>query len=236
MAYRVGVTPTPVEFFFDIMCPYSYQTARWITDVRDQGLVRVTWSFASLEEINREPGKKHPWERPWSFGFGMLRVAARLRREDGGPTAGGNDLVERYYATAGRWLHEEGRKPHTPEASADILEELGLDPGLVAEAIEDPTTIDDVRADHDRAMATGVFGVPALLLPSGRAWFGPAVAPAPTGEEAAALWAIVEASDRIPHFYELKLGKTDEDLTHIARTFRPYLEGRDWRSVERPAP
>ncbi len=225
------MAPVPVEFFFDIMCPYAYQTAGWIREVRDQGLVEVTWSFASLEEFNLEPGKRHPWERPWSFGFGMLRVAALLRRADDGA-----DRVDRYAAAAGRWLHEEGRKPHSPEASAEILTEIGLDPGLVAEAIDDPTTIDEVRADHDRAVAHGVFGVPALLLPSGRAWFGPVVAPAPTGDDAAALWALVAAADRIPNLYELKLAKTDRDIHHIAEMFRPYLEGRDWRTVERPAP
>ena len=25
----------------------------------------IEWRFFSLEEINREEGKKHPWEREW---------------------------------------------------------------------------------------------------------------------------------------------------------------------------
>ena len=224
-------SPVPIECFFDIMCPFAYQTSLWLRDVRDQGLVDVTWRFASLEEFNREPHQKHPWERPWSFGFGMLRVAARLRREDDG-----NELVERYYAAAGRWLHEEGRKPHSPEASREILAELGLDPGLVTGAIDDPTTIDEVRADHDRLVAGGGFGVPTLVFPSGRAWFGPVVVPAPQGAEAAALWDVVAAAERFPHLYELKHVKSPLDLAHIARAFQPYLDGRDWISIERPAP
>jgi len=228
------VGPTPIEFFFDIMCPYAYQTSKWIRDIRDQGRVDVTWRFFSLEEINLEPGKRHPWERPWSFGFGMLRVAALLRRGVG--EHDGNDLVDRYYSVAGRWLHEEGRKPHSPEASQEILASLDLDPGLVVEAIDDPTTIDEVRSDHDSLVAAGGFGVPVLVVPSGRMWFGPVVAPAPEGAAAAALWSIVEAAESTEHFYELKRVKSPEDLRHIGETFRPYLEGRDWISVERPAP
>jgi 2-hydroxychromene-2-carboxylate isomerase len=235
-------SPVRIECFFDIMCPFAYQTSLWLRDIRDRGLVDVTWRFASLEEFNREPHQKHPWERPWSFGFGMLRVAARLRRETdlggGNETdlGGGNELVERYYAAAGRWLHEEGRKPHSPAASEEILAELGLDPGLVAEAIDDPTTIDVVRAEHDRLARSGGFGVPTLVFPSGRAWFGPVVVPAPQGDEAAALWDVVAAVERFPHLYELKRVKTTLDLAHIADAFQPYLDGRDWISIERPAP
>ncbi|MEY4162913.1 MAG: hypothetical protein RI939_1642, partial [Actinomycetota bacterium] len=28
--------PAEIEFFFDIMCPYAYQTSRWIRDVQRQ--------------------------------------------------------------------------------------------------------------------------------------------------------------------------------------------------------
>ena len=58
------------------MCPFAYQTSLWIRDVREQTGLAVNWRFFSLEEINRVEGKKHPWEREWSYGWGMLRVAA----------------------------------------------------------------------------------------------------------------------------------------------------------------
>lgn len=223
--------PVPIEFHFDVMCPWAYQTSKWVRDVRDQGLVEVTWRFFSLEEVNRAEGKKHPWERDWSYGWGMLRVAARLRREPGG-----NDLVDRFYATAGRWLHEEARKPHSPEAARAVLVEIGSDPALVDEALADPTTTDEVRADHERVVALGGFGVPTLVFPSGQSLYGPVVVPAPTGDDAAALWDLVAATERFPHLYELKRPKSPVDMVHIAEAFRPYFEGRDWESVEHPAP
>ena len=58
-----------VQFYFDPMCPYAYQTSVWIRDVREQIGLDITWRFFSLEEVNRVDGKKHPWERPWSFGW-----------------------------------------------------------------------------------------------------------------------------------------------------------------------
>ena len=72
---------TDVEFHFDVMCPWAYQTSLWIREAAYQRDIRLSWSFFSLEEVNREPDKKHPWERSWSYGWSMLRVAAVLRRQ-----------------------------------------------------------------------------------------------------------------------------------------------------------
>ena len=47
---------------------------------------------------------------------------------------------------------------------------------------------------------------------------------------------VVAATERFPHLYELKRVKSPLDMAHIAESFRPYLEGRDWISIERPAP
>ena len=228
-----------VDFYFDVMCPWAYQSSKWIRQLRDCGLVDVRWRFFSLEEVNRQDGRKHPWERDWSYGWGMLRVAAMLAVQPtgeggGGPT--GNDLVDRYYAVAGAWLHEQGRKPHSPDGARQVLAEIGVDPGLVDAALADPTTTDRVRADHEALAAVGGFGVPTLVFPSGRAIYGPVVTPAPTGDESVALWDLVVGWDRFPHLYEIKRPKAAADLAHIAADFTPYLEGRDWQSVERPAP
>ncbi len=91
-----------VEFFFDPMCPWAYQTSRWIRAVRADTGLRIDWRFFSLEEINRVEGKKHPWEREWSYGWSMMRVGALLRRTD-------MDLLDRWYLAAGKALHVDGR-------------------------------------------------------------------------------------------------------------------------------
>ena len=72
--------PEQIEFFFDPMCPWAYQTSLWIREVRDLTGVSIVWRFFSLEEINRREGKKHPWEREWSYGWSQMRIGALLRR------------------------------------------------------------------------------------------------------------------------------------------------------------
>ena len=48
----------------------------------------------------------------------------------------------------------------------------GIDPQRLADAIADQTVKDRVRANHDQAMALGVFGVPTVVLSDGRAFWG----------------------------------------------------------------
>ena len=218
-----------VEFHFDVMCPWAYQTSKWIRTVRDLTGLEVHWRFFSLEEINRLPGKKHPWEREWSYGWSMMRIGALLRRKD--PA-----LLDAWYERAGRALHQEGRRPHRPEVAEELLVELGLDSSIVRQAIVDPTTHDEVRAEHERVVAAGGFGVPTLFFPDGQCLFGPVVVEPPTGEDAVALWRHVEDWLAFPTLYEIQRPKATADLDRIATTFRPYLEARDWITIQNPTP
>jgi 2-hydroxychromene-2-carboxylate isomerase len=220
---------TDVDFHFDVMCPWAYQTSKWIKEVEQERDIRVRWRFFSLEEVNRREGKKHPWEREWSYGWSMLRVAALLRRRPDG-----NADVGRFYAVAGRSLHEDGVKVHTPDGLASVLEEIGLDPGLVQAAMADPTTHDDVRADHQRVVDLGGFGVPTLVIDGSTTLFGPVVTPAPTGAEAGRLWDLVRGWTEFPHLYELRRPKTEADWEHISASFNPYLSARDWQTIQTP--
>ena len=221
--------PTSVDFHFDIMCPYAYQTSIWMREVRDRVGVDVRWKFFSLEEINRVEGKKHPWERAWSYGWSMMRIGAYLRRID-------MDLLDRWYWVAGTALHVEGRKPHRPEVAAELLEQIGLDPGIVTLAIEDPTTGDEVREEHDIVVEKGAFGVPTLVFDDGQALFGPVLIEPPRGREALRLWELVTGWLEFSHVYELQRPKRPADIESIATAFRPYLEARDWVSIQRATP
>jgi 2-hydroxychromene-2-carboxylate isomerase len=220
--------PMPIAFHFDVMCPWAYQTSKWIRTVRESVPLDIDWRFFSLEEINREDGKKHPWEREWSYGWGMLRVAAMLRRVS-------MDDCDRFYEAAGRALHEEARQPHRPEVAEEICGELGFDPAVVRAAIDDPTTHDEVKADHDAVTVAGGFGVPTIVFPGGQHVYGPVVAPAPVGQEALDLWELTLAYSKVPHLYEMKTPKSDADMSHIAAVFQPYFDARDWESREKPA-
>ena len=216
---------TSVDFHFDPMCPFAYQTSLWIRDVRDQTGLEVTWRFFSLEEVNRVEGKRHPWERAWSYGWSLMRIGALLRRRD--PA-----LLDRWYAVIGHELHTLGGKPHDPEVARRLLTDIGVDAALLDHALEDPSTHDDVRADHQRVLDAGGDGVPTLFL-DGQCLFGPVLVDPPTGADALRLWDVVTGMAALPHVYELQRPKTAADAELIGQSLRPYLDGRDWVSINR---
>ena len=233
-----NTAPIRVAFHFDVMCPYAFQTSLWMREVRDLLGLQVDWRFFSLEEVNRAEGKKHPWERSWSYGWSMMRIGALLRRTD-------MELLDRWYLATGTALHVDGRKPHRPEVAEELLAGLGLDPSLVAEAISDPTTSDEVRADHERVLELAGWGVPTLVFDDdgepdaaseAQALFGPVLIDPPTGDDAVALWHAVTAWLRFPHLYELQRPKRPADVAAIAEAFEPYLTARDWITIQKETP
>jgi len=214
-----------VDFHFDPLCPYAYQTSKWIRSVREQNGLDISWRFFSLEEINRVEGKKHPWERDWTFGWSLMRVGALLRRTS-------MDNLDRWYERIGRALHEEGLRPHRPEVARELLAELGLDSGLVDESIADTTTNDEVLADHQRVVDAAGYGAPTLFFGE-HCLFGPVLVDPPVGAAALRLWEAVTAWVEFPDLFELQQPKTREMEQRITRVFEPYLNARDWVSINR---
>lgn len=221
---------TAVDFYFDPMCPWAYRASRWIRSVREEAGVEIRWRFFSLEEINREEGKRHPWERDWSYGWSQMRVATLLRRQ-------GQDLVDRWYLAAGEAFFERGLPTFTREGAEEVVASIGLPARLVADALADPTTAEELRSEHDEVVrACGAHGVPTLVFEDGCAVFGPVILTPPAGAAAVRLWDLVCGWREFPDLYELRRPKTGADLAAIAESFGTYLSARRWRTIEHPAP
>jgi len=222
-------TPEVVDFYFDTMCPYAHQTSLWIREVARLTPLRVNWKFFSLEVINHVDGKKMPWEREIGYGWTPLRIAAWLKRID-------NNLCGAWYLASANALHLEGQRPYEEATARRLLAGIGAPDETWQSALADQTTHDEVRREHDHAVQQlGGFGVPIIVPATGRAVFGPVIVPAPTGDDAVRLWRLVCGMAEFPHFYELKVPKTADDMTHIANSFNPYLRAREWQTVQNPA-
>jgi hypothetical protein len=201
-----------------------------LRNVRAETGLEIEWRFFSLEEVNREEGKKHPWERDWSYGWSQMRIGAWLRRA-------GQDLLDTWYAAVGAAFFEQGQPTFTPDGAAAVLESLGIPGSVVSSALEDPTTGDEVRADHVGLVSHhGGHGVPTLVFPSGEAVYGPVVLAAPAGDQAVRLWDLVVGWREFPDLFELRKPKTGDDLARIGDAFSTYLRARAWRTIENPAP
>ena len=104
----------------------------------------------------------------------------------------------------------------------------------MGEAIGDDTTHEEVKADHQRVVDLGGYGVPTMVLDGTTPLFGPVITPAPTGAAAGRLWDLVVGWSEFPHLYELRRPKTAADWKHIETSFSPYLNARDWQTIQTP--
>jgi predicted DsbA family dithiol-disulfide isomerase len=225
----VIASPSRVAFYFDPMCPWAYRASRWIREVRDRTGVEVEWRFFSLEEVNLEEGKRHPWERDWSYGWSQMRIAASLRRMD-------PELVDRWYLATGDAFFNRGEPTFTREGATAVVEAMGLDRSVVDDALADPTTTEEVRSEHQQLVSQhGGHGVPTLVFEDGSAFFGPVVLTPPTGDAAVRLWDLVVGWTEFPDLYELRRPKTEADMRAIGQSFATYVTARKWRTVANPA-
>jgi hypothetical protein len=206
-------TEYDLHFYFDPVCPFAWLTSKWVRIVASQRDYRVDWRFISLRILNAhiDYASHFPpeYEAGHTAGLRLLRVAARVRAEHG------RDAVGPLYEGFGTRIFDTSRDVDPLSASGqgsqDMLEPLLRDAGLptgLADALDDQTLDDEIRAETEEALAlTGRdVGTPILHFqpPGGTALFGPVISRLPSADEAGELWDHVIALAAFPGFAEIK--------------------------------
>lgn len=185
-----------IEFHFDPLCPWAWQSSKWMREVEKVRDVDVEWRLFSLKLINE--GKEDPLADKHARGTPTLRTLALVKRERG------NDAVGALYESFGKRVHED-REELAPEVLQKALIDADLDPEMVTRALEDDTTMQEVRDEHSAAVdSAGCFGVPTIVMDSGLGLFGPVIAVAPIGEAAGEMWDHFCYFAEHDGFFELK--------------------------------
>ena len=202
-----------LHFYFDPVCPFAWLTSKWVRIVAAQRGYRVDWRFISLRILNAhiDYASHFPpnYEDGHTAGLRLLRVAARVRAEHG------REAVGPLYKAIGTRIFDTSRDVDplsaSDQGSRRALEPLLRDAGLtsdLAEALDDQTLDDEIRAETEEALAlTGRdVGTPILHFqpPGGTAFFGPVITRLPSPDDAGALWDHVIALTSFPGFAEIK--------------------------------
>ncbi|MEU4917811.1 DsbA family protein [Streptomyces parvus] len=200
---------TPVDFWFDPLCPWAWMTSRWMLEVEKVRDVEVRWHVMSLAVLNEDKLDELPEEYRDMLAnqaWGPVRVVIAAQQLHG------DDVVGPLYTALGTRFHNNGEGP-TPEAVAAALKDVGLPAGLAEYAGKD-TYDTELRASHQEGIdkVGQEVGTPVIAVPGADgeqvAFFGPVVTPAPKGEEAAKLWDGTLLVASIPGFYEIKRTRT----------------------------
>ncbi|MEV5544628.1 DsbA family protein [Streptomyces sp. NPDC052309] len=203
---------TPVDFWFDPLCPWAWMTSRWVLEVEKVRDIEVRWHIMSLAVLNedkldeldedyRELLSTEAWK--------PVRVVTAAWQKHG------DEVLGPLYTALGTRVHNNAQE--TREALAGALADVGLPADLIDYADQEDFEFDaELRASHKEGIdkVGQEVGTPIIAVPGTDgeqiAFFGPVVTPAPKGEEAARLWDGTIAVASVPGFYEIKRTRTKE--------------------------
>jgi len=200
-SHSVDSARTPVEMWFDPVCPWAWMTSRWLMAVEEVRPVDVTWSVMSLSVLNEGRDLPADYRALMDAAWAPVRVIMAAR------AAHGDGVVKPLYDALGERIHHQQRKDYDA-VMAEALAEVGLPADLAAAGSSDAGD-EALRTSHQRAidLVGDDVGTPVIAV-EGVAFFGPVVSPSPRGEAAGRLWdgcVLVAGTDG---FFELKRTRT----------------------------
>lgn len=199
------MTQTPVQMWFDPLCPWAWMTSRWLMEVEQVRDIEVTWSQMSLSVLNEGRDLPDEYVALMEQGWTPVRVIAAARK------AHGEQVTKPLYDAIGTRIHLGGEQDFRAVTAA-ALEEVGL-PAELIEAADTDAHDAFLRESHDQAieLVGDDVGTPVISV-DGVAFFGPVVSPAPKGEAAGRLFdgcVLVAGTDG---FFELKRSRTRDPI------------------------
>lgn len=196
-----------VTFWFDVSCPFAWQTSRWMKEVEKVRDIEIEWVPMSLAVLNDGRDIPEDYAAAMEANWGPARVFAKVKEEQ-------PEKVDELYTAMGTMIHaggEGGKKGSGAydEIIAKALAEVGV-PEHFAEVANTADSDDLLRGFHATAMdAVGDdVGTPVVAL-NGTAFFGPVITRVPEGEEAGKLFDHAVGLAEFPYFFELKRTRTE---------------------------
>ena len=197
---------TPVDFWFDPLCPWAWITSRWLLEVEKVRPVVPRWHVMSLAVLNEnKEGLPERYKEAMARSWGAVRVCIAAEQKFGPGVLG------RLYSAIGtRYHHEKAERNRATIEAA--LAEAGL-PAELAAAMDSADYDEALRASHADGMdrVGDDVGTPVISV-GDLAIFGPVVSPIPRGEAAGRLWDGVMLIAGTDGFFELKRSRTREPI------------------------
>lgn len=181
---------TPIDFYFDFSSPYGYFAAKKIDELAARHKREVNWrpfllgavfKITKMQPLVEYPIKSDYMKRDWARFARLLNVpfkppavfpfsgvnASRLfywmNRRD--PELARNFARRVFHAAFG-----EGRDIVSIGALTALAEPLGVPPGDLIAANNDPAVKEQLRSEVEAAIARGVFGSPYVVVDGEPFW------------------------------------------------------------------
>lgn len=197
-----------VKFWFDVSCPFAWQTSRWMKEVEKVRDITVEWVPMSLAVLNDGRDElPEEYREKMKANWGPARVFAAVATEK-------PRNVDHLYTAMGTLIHaggEGGKKDFGgyDEIIGKALEEVGLDPKY-AEYANTEEWDDRLKEFHQSAIdqVGDEVGTPVVKF-GDTAFFGPVITRVPEGEEAGEIFDAAVRLAEYPYFFEIKRSRTE---------------------------
>ena len=187
---------TTVRIWFDPVCPYSWNTTRWLNAVADKTGLGIDWRLMNLAVLNEGRQLPPPQQDRMhdSRRIGRLMVAVRDRY-------GAAAMADAYRAFGSRYFdHAESVDDDLVTA---VLSAVGADIGM--QVLSDVSLDPAVRDSHQEGQdALGETGGSPIVEIGGHAFFGPVLTALPAPEATLGLFDAVAALGAVPEFSQLQ--------------------------------
>jgi hypothetical protein len=194
---------TTVDVWFDPICPFAWQTSRWLLEVEQVRDVRVRFHVMSLSILNDGRDDISSFYKALvGPGWGPVRVCVAAEQQYGA------DVLRPLYDAMGTLVHEK-RAGIRRSMILAALAEAGLPQGL-ADAADAADHDEALRASHHAGVDPigSEAGTPVIHMPGaggqGVAFFGPVITTALRGRAAGELWDAVLLLAACDGFHELR--------------------------------
>ncbi|WP_100470976.1 mycothiol-dependent nitroreductase Rv2466c family protein [Mycobacteroides abscessus] len=191
-----------MQLWLDPVCPFSWNTARWLAGVAEEARLDVEWHLMSLAELNEGREQMPAMQLLMNNSRRVGRLMAAIHAELGTP-----GLVKAYFAFGEQYFDHGAAVDE--DLIAHVIRAAGACP-IAASLLPECDLDFVVRQSHQESQhALGEPGGSPMLTIDGHTFFGPVLAAVPKRDSARTLFDAVAALAATPQFSQLQ-----RPLTH----------------------
>lgn len=195
--HAVGDNPTAVTLWLDPVCPFTWNTARWLTSAAAAGRAEISWRLLNLAVLNEGREMPSHLQQRMRDSRSIGRLMSAIRRD-----LGEDAMVAAYFTFGGR--HFDEGVPVNDDLVKEVLTAAGasgLTPDVVDDAALDVLVAQSHQAGQD---AYGAVGGSPMLTIGGHTFFGPVFAELPATAAAPETFTALATLAAVPQFSQLE--------------------------------